>query len=130
MSIPCHHVYIFARKLDDGFSAPVKVGITGNLKRRLSKLRTGCPFPIDLYFRVDVPDRDIAREIEDGFHQCQAEHQTWGEWFDLAPGKAAFLLRLAYACGLYYRGERDDANDLAEELSAFGWDETPFGTSP
>ena len=65
-------IYFIARS---GF---VKIGITNNLKGRMSSLQTAAPEPISLLFTLDGGASDEKR-----FHKQFAQYRETGEWFRL-----------------------------------------------
>lgn len=88
------YIYIMA-KIGDGardFIAPVKVGMTTSLGGRLGTIQTAAPFPIGIFHAFTFPNKEMALEVEQGFHKCCARFRSHGEWYDLAPKKAAFLM--------------------------------------
>lgn len=74
---------------------PCKVGITSNLKSRLSTLSTGSPKPLEIYEYWDFAGQPIsARAIERLFHKRNAAERLHGEWFDHPPDIARTLIEL------------------------------------
>jgi hypothetical protein len=122
-----HWVYVFARKGPSGLTAPVKVGISNNVKSRLATIQTACPYPIDLAYVFECPDRDIAREIEKSFHAVKKDYRTHGEWFDFEPIEAIHILCIAFRAALSHN-IKDDPDLIDRCLSACGvhWAEKRF----
>jgi hypothetical protein len=103
-------VYVIATEDACGrLAGPVKVGITSNPDTRISTLKTACPNEIDIAYVLELPTREIARELERCFHSLQVEHRRAGEWFNLIPLRAAALL-----C-LYLRFYLETSSSLTEE---------------
>lgn len=81
-----HYVYVIVHQTGEKkFGAPCKVGISANPDGRVPILQTGNPQRIMLAFVFEVPNKEIATEIERAFHTIYAEHRLAGEWFDLHP---------------------------------------------
>lgn len=71
-------VYVIGRE-----EGPVKVGISSNPRKRLSQIRTACPFHAELLHVEPMLDRWHARYHEEMFHGVYEEKRLNGEWFDL-----------------------------------------------
>lgn len=72
----------------------VKIGYTKNqesLKLRMAALQTGSPFPLYL---IGAMNGD--RRMERGLHDFFDKDRVSGEWFDLSPGLAGYIL---FKCG-------------------------------
>lgn len=74
----CAFVYVIGRE-----EGPVKVGISSNPRKRLSQIKTACPFAAELLHVEPMLDRNHARYHEEMFHGVYAEKRLNGEWFDL-----------------------------------------------
>ena len=59
-----------------GDSGPIKFGVAGNPRARLSELQTGNPERLSLLVQVDLPDH-CERQI----HGWLREERLVGEWF-------------------------------------------------
>ena len=68
-----HFVYLVGAE-----NSPVKIGLCRDLAKRLSTLRSACPFPIDVYWSAWVRSREIAREME--IAACNEFPRVNGEW--------------------------------------------------
>lgn len=66
----------------------IKIGISRDVKARLSTIQTGCPYPLHVYQSWAT---SRAREIERKAHSLLHGYRTKGEWFDL-PHRAATLI--------------------------------------
>jgi hypothetical protein len=64
---------------------PIKIGITGNVRERLSSVQTGYPKPLEALAVFNTPNRDIARKWEAAFHKRYAGARLEGEWFNIDP---------------------------------------------
>lgn len=113
-----HYVYLLAQREGDRLTAPVKIGITGNVGARYRTIQTSCPFPIALVHCLNFPMRAMARSVEAGFHKAQNSSQAHGEWFDMEPVKALSILCLMVRVAVHVNGFEGDEADVA--LEAFG----------
>ncbi len=59
-----------------------KIGISSNIRKRLSTARTFCPYPLDLNCVIVTYD---SREVERELHRKYEHKRTNGEWFLLEP---------------------------------------------
>jgi Meiotically up-regulated gene 113 len=119
-----HFIYVIAVAKPGQPPGPVKIGITNNVPARLKGLQTACPYPLYVVHQFAAPDRICAREIERAFHEVQKKHQTTGEWFDLEPSLALFLMCICIETMLHYctslRGiEMQTALDMAGVDAAY-----------
>jgi hypothetical protein len=64
---------------------PVKIGITSNVAARLASVQTGAPRRLTAVAVFNVPNRDIARKWELGFHRIFTNSRLEGEWFSIDP---------------------------------------------
>ncbi len=121
-----HWIYVFAHKSEAGMVGPVKIGISKDVNARLSTIRTSCPYPIDLAYVFECQNRDIARNIEQSFHQVQSDKRTHGEWFGFEPVEAIHLLCAAFRAALEHN--LSDPNTIENALSVCGvhWAEKRF----
>lgn len=84
-------VYILAEHL----SAPLcKIGLTTNLARRLSALRTASPLHLRVICTWDMPSLEEASRLERILLDSFRSYRVRGEWFKIAPDK---LLKMFYA---------------------------------
>lgn len=67
----------FVRADAPGF--PIKIGVTKDVEKRLSAIRSGCPYDARLigFYWVHDPYQEEA-----GLHEKYAEHRLRGEWFE------------------------------------------------
>lgn len=90
-------VYIFApfgRDMEP--MRPVKIGIAGDVEKRIAAVQTGSPKRLKIIGLFDTPNREIARKFELAFHKYYADKRLSGEWFDVDPIDA-----LALACNSF-----------------------------
>lgn len=73
-------VYVYVIGRPDG---PVKVGVAAAPWQRIKKLRTGCPFPVEILFVHPMRDRAHAMQHEGMFHSVHEQSRMHGEWFDM-----------------------------------------------
>lgn len=76
------HVYVIGAG-----GHPVKIGIAGDVTKRLAGLQTASPTRLRCYFQVHV-GAEHARAIEQECHRLLAGRRLSGEWFDLTPLEA------------------------------------------
>lgn len=57
-----------------------KVGITSNLRQRITTLQTGCPYKLEV---LNTFESSYARNIESFLHKNWKDKNTSGEWFCL-----------------------------------------------
>jgi hypothetical protein len=76
--LPITYIYVIGQK-----NGPVKIGVTTSVDGRLSSIKTGCPFPIKVWFLYPCFDRDEAIRKEKMLHDDLAQFRLEGEWFDL-----------------------------------------------
>jgi len=120
-------IYVFARVSTRGLTAPVNIGISQSVGSRLTSVQTSCPFKIDLAYVFECPTRDIAQFIESGFHETQAIHNEFGEWFSFEPIEAIHLLCIAFRSILSVK--LTDPDLILKSLDCAGvlWAERKFG---
>lgn len=97
-----HYVYVVATIRDGKHAAPIKIGITANMKSRLRALQTGSPYPVDVAFAVPVENTVMAVQIERMLHKTFSRFRMHGEWFDLLPVYGVHCLATAielFRCG-------------------------------
>ena len=69
----------------------IKVGITKtDLKKRIGKLQTGCPFEIIPLVTCELPT-DAAIKAERDIHKKFVKYKSYGEWFRLDDELESFL---------------------------------------
>lgn len=79
-------------------NGPVKVGVSKNVRARISELQTASPYKLKLVHQFAFPDREIAMYMEQCFHELQCADRTNGEWFAINP-----IIALQILC-LYVEG--------------------------
>jgi Meiotically Up-regulated Gene 113 (MUG113) protein len=72
-----HYVYF----ITDG--EYIKIGISNNVKSRLSGLQTSNPKKLSLLSSIECPDSTYAGELERTLHERFSESRASGEWFKL-----------------------------------------------
>ena len=77
--IEIHYVYLIA--CHGPLETYVKVGMTCNLKRRISDVQTGCPFRIAHAFAIPSEYSEEARGLEKLLHILLREQRLRGEWY-------------------------------------------------
>lgn len=115
-------VYIVSHATDGRVSAPVKVGITENVSARMGQLRTGSAAELVLIHAFTMPNREIARAIEEAFHSTQSDKRLRGEWFDMHPVAALQLMVMNIEAALSATGPGLSEKERAEVLEKCGVD--------
>lgn len=75
---------------------PIKIGITNNVRARLSSLRTSSPADLRVYAFMEAPE-GRAWNIEQECHRRIADYRLNGEWFNYDPYDAIELVRRVIA---------------------------------
>ncbi len=70
---------------------PIKIGYTTHLKKRLAKMRTDSPQPLNVLFAVDASMLE-----ERGFHSIFTETRAHGEWFEPTSELLDFIAEQKY----------------------------------
>jgi hypothetical protein len=112
-----HYVYVIATVKDGRHCAPVKVGITKHLDKRVSALQTASPYQLRMIHAIGVPCRAIALEMEDCFHATHKAEGLKGEWFDMPPHEALAILTFQFRLHLDINGVEPETIEAALELS-------------
>ena len=71
-----------------------KIGISRNPSTRLSQLRTGSPFTMELRMCLRTPSDSTARSLESAFHKVMESKRRSGEWFHLSLDEACRILAI------------------------------------
>lgn len=74
--------------------APVKIGASSNLPKRLTDMQGDWPYRLTLYHAWFAPAR-AAMMIRNAAHEALAKHRARGEWFEVFPAEAAEAIRRA-----------------------------------
>ncbi len=74
-----HYVY-FIRGGDKKHS-PLKIGITGNIPKRIKQMQIGSPKKLRLQFAIIFENKKIARNVERILHEMLVGKNIHGEWF-------------------------------------------------
>jgi len=73
---------------ENDFVAPVKIGVTNDINRRLREIQTGNPSKLELYAKIPFRCEKTAYEAEQHFHEIyKVNSHLQGEWFDVDPWK-------------------------------------------
>ena len=73
-----YYVYLIRELGSDGF---FKIGITNNLKQRISTIQTGNPRKVEYVDTIKCWSQSQAREIEAFLHGVLNNARANGEWF-------------------------------------------------
>lgn len=79
-------VYVVTLK---GVRKKCKVGVSGDVSKRVRQLATASPFDIVLSYVLDVYSMELAYRAEKKIHEALKPYRGNGEWFNLAPYEAA-----------------------------------------
>lgn len=60
-----------------------KIGVGGNLRKRISSIQTGNPYKVELIHAWDFIEEEVAYEIEAELHKKYIKNRKQGEWFTL-----------------------------------------------
>lgn len=71
-----------------------KVGITSDLKGRLSTFKNSIPYPVELAWKVELVEV-FARKVERAAHALLIEHRLKGEWFSITSAQAIVAIERA-----------------------------------
>lgn len=85
-------------------TGPQKIGIAGDVGRRLKSIQTGSHVPIRVAFSIEA--NGAAEHVENYAHWVLREKRMAGEWFNVAPEEAVAAINEAVAA--VARGERKE----------------------
>jgi len=95
------------------FGGPIKVGITQDLKKRLSTIQVGNPNEVRLMAWINSKDKETAKELESRIHKYWAGKKFRGEWYELNSEEVYDLIKNNF----YYEGylaTNEDALEIVE----------------
>lgn len=102
----CSYVYIITA------GEFCKIGVTGNLKKRLKQYRIHCPLEVQMAFVQGVHPGDVFK-LESAVHDLLQDKRTHGEWFLVKLDAAAEAVNKARkALGLPRHAEHGDHNPI------------------
>lgn len=78
--VETHYVYLVA--CHGPSETYVKIGLTCNLKRRISEIQTGCPLRIAHAFAIPSEYWEEARGLEKLLHMLLRPERLRGEWYE------------------------------------------------
>lgn len=71
---------------------PQKIGLSGDVEKRLSTLQTGSPVDLMIHHKEPVETKQV-RKLEKKIHRELNHKRIKGEWFDYSPEDAkAFVI--------------------------------------
>lgn len=70
----------------------VKIGKSNNPCKRISSIRTACPYDVELLTTIDVIGD--WRVIETALHEAYADEKRSGEWFELSAHQKVHLTEI------------------------------------
>jgi hypothetical protein len=106
-----YFLYVICHRYQDIDGAPVKVGITRSPGGRLASLQTASPHKLAISAAFKMPTFEAAKSAESIAHILLGERRMHGEWFHLAPRKAASTLAWMIYRLADYMGFKDDEFD-------------------
>lgn len=118
MSKEQHFVYLIATCLQDGLSAPVKIGISADPSKRLQQLQSASPYSLEIAHLFHLPGKDSALAVERALLGFKSMHRMRGEWLDLDPKVAAQLV--AMTIGAIFAAGGLEGDELAEVMVLAG----------
>lgn len=92
-------VYVIATVVGGKPVAPVKIGLSSAVAKRFEALRTASPNELTVMIAFGPFDRATARAIEGKAHRALSPWRLNGEWFDLIPKEALWLLAAIIIAG-------------------------------
>lgn len=75
---------------------PVKIGVAGNVSRRLGHMRAGSPVRLRELFSMEV-EGGLALKVEAACHRELRKHVLAGEWFSVNSSVASDVIRSVIA---------------------------------
>lgn len=72
--------HVYALLCGDNSAGYIKIGISGEVKKRVQSIRTGIPIPMRFVCTILV-DAVAASDIEKALHERFSDRRTSGEWF-------------------------------------------------
>lgn len=60
---------------------PIKIGYATDVDKRISELQVGCPFTLNLIFKLPAKSERHAQSLESWFHDRFQKRRIRGEWF-------------------------------------------------
>jgi len=64
---------------------PVKIGVTSNLKHRLTDLQVACPYEVVMERAIKTDHKQIAFWFERALHHELRDYRVRGEWYEDTP---------------------------------------------
>lgn len=87
-------MYVYFLEADGCFPATVKIGISSDVRGRITCLQTAMPFELKLLGWVAYPSTSMARDAERKLHKKLRLKRLQGEWFRLTPKTRDFIVAL------------------------------------
>lgn len=76
---------------------PIKVGIATDPATRLTKIRPGSPFLLDVLYKTEMMPSPLTRALEFECHRRLSSYKLRSEWFDVARSKAIKVIETVIA---------------------------------
>lgn len=103
--------YVYVVRAGKGSKAPIKVGMTGNVQKRIKALQTGNPQPLFLVMHFECKDRSHAYRLEKTIHEILGGQRMCGEWFKVTRSNLMKLLNNL--------GNKHQIDSLVKEMDIF-----------
>lgn len=71
----------------------IKIGRANDVKKRLSTLSSGCPFPLFLVDAIEPKEHSYDEFLEEEIHLHLKEYRVRGEWFSLDGATLTAVIR-------------------------------------
>lgn len=69
-----------------------KIGYARDLRKRLMHMQAGCPVPLHIVHFAYLVGNHIAKRVEAFAHTAFEEERKHGEWFEIHPLDAAYII--------------------------------------
>lgn len=67
----------------------IKIGMTKNIKQRISNVKSGCPFKLSIWMLIRTKTPEL---VESYLHWKLSEFRLRGEWFSLDEQRKDYLI--------------------------------------
>lgn len=75
------NLFMFVYFIRSGRTGPIKIGVSGDIEKRLETLQIGNQFKLSVVGMIPCKDRDQALELEGRLHKLFKRKHIRGEWF-------------------------------------------------
>lgn len=88
-----------------------KIGVANSVRKRMSGIKTGNPFPISLITKSSIEN---AHEVEQAIHKKLEKRKVSGEWFKMSPAEVIEI------CVLLHSRKRREKLTKGKRILDFG----------